>query len=114
MDAARERISSRVTTDKVKELLAEYDEVTNKQTELSKLKKRDRTAYREGRKALNKEYDMRVHKRVGRYKRDMKELTERWLTTKDKDELQELTELMESTRDKMLEDISKYGTRVAE
>lgn len=108
VDAAEERINSRVTTDKVKGLLAEYDEVTKKQTELSKLKKTDRAAYREGRIALNKEYDMRVHKRVGRYKRDMKELTERWLTTKDKDELKEITRLFISVRDKMLEDIGKY------
>ena len=108
MDAAKEKISSRVTTDKIKGLLAEYEEVTKKQTELSKLKKTDLAAYREGRIALNKEHDLRRHKRVGRYKHDMKELTERWQTTKDKAELQQLTELMESTRDKLLEDIEKF------
>ncbi|MCH5234455.1 MAG: hypothetical protein J1E16_04115 [Muribaculaceae bacterium] len=107
LKAANEKITGRMATEETKRLLEEYDEVTKRETELNKLKKTDREAYKQGRKELRENADLRTHNRVKRYKRDMKELTDEYLRTKDLGRLQELVEQMNHTRDKLLEDVGK-------
>ena len=104
---ANEKLNSRVQTEETKQLLSTYDEVAKQQTELSKLKKTDRAAYREGMKALRQNNNMREHLRVKRYKHDMKLLTEKYLRCKDAEERDSLVNVMFKTRDKMLDDISR-------
>lgn len=104
---AKEKLNSRVQTEETKQLLSTYDEVAKQQTELSKLKKTDRTAYREGMKQLRQNNNMRQHMRMKRYKHDMKQLTEKYLRSKDASERDSLVKVMFSTREKMLEDIGR-------
>lgn len=104
---AKEKLNSRVQTEETKQLLSTYDDVSKQQTELSKLKKTDRAAYREGRQQLRKKYNLREHERMKRYKHDMKQLTEKYLRTKDAAERDSLVKVMFSTREKMLEDIGR-------
>ena len=104
---AKEKLNSRVQTEETKQLLSTYDEVAKQQTELSKLKKTDRAAYREGMKQLRQNNNMRQHMRMKRYKHDMKQLTEKYLRSKDAAERDSLVGVMFSTREKMLEDIGR-------
>lgn len=104
-DLAKERINNNVATERTKQLLSEYDEVTKRQTEINKLRKTDREAFRAGRKELLESVDMRTHGRVKRYKRDMQKLTERYLTAKTPAERDFIVGLMFGTRDRLLEDL---------
>ena len=104
---AKEKLNSSVQTEETKQLLSTYDEVAKQQTELSKLKKTDRAAYREGMKQLRQNTDMRQHMRMKRYKHDIKQLTEKYLRSKDAAERDSLVKVMFSTREKMLEDIGR-------
>jgi N12 class adenine-specific DNA methylase len=104
---AKEKLNNRVQTEETKQLLSVYDEVAKQHTELSKLKKTDRAAYREGMKQLRKSNDMRQHMRLKRYKHDMRQLTEKYLRSKDAAERDRLVNVMFSTREKMLEDIGR-------
>lgn len=104
-DLAKERINNNVATERTKQLLSEYDEVTKRQTEIDKLRKTDREAFRAGRKELLESVDMRTHGRVKRYKRDMQKLTERYLTAKTPAERDSIVGLMFGTRDRLLEDL---------
>ena len=104
---AKEKLNSRVQTEETKQLLSTYNEVAKQQTELSKLKKTDRAAYREGMKQLRQNNNMRQHMRMKRYKHDMKQLTEKYLRSKDAAERDSLVKVMFSTREKMLEDIGR-------
>ncbi len=104
---AKEKLNGTMQTDATKQLLSTYDGVAKQQTELSKLKKTDRAAYREGMKALRQNNDMRQHLRVKRYKHDMKLLTEKYLRSKDAEERDSLVKVMLNTRGKMLEDIGR-------
>ena len=104
---AKEKMSNRMETEATKQLLSTYDEVSKQQTELSKLKKTDRTAYREGMKQLRQKYNMREHGRMKRYKHDMKQLTEKYLRSKSAEERDSIVSTMFSTRAKMLEDIGR-------
>ena len=88
-------------------MLSTYDEVAKQQTELSKLKRTDRAAYREGMKQLRQNNNMRQHMRMKRYKHDMKQLTEKYLRSKDAAERDSLVNVMFKTREKMLEDIGR-------
>ena len=106
---AKEKMSNRMETEATKQLLSTYDEVSKQQTELSKLKKTDRAAYREGMKQLRQNYNMRQHGRVKRYKHDMKLLTEKYLRSKDAAERDSLVRVMTATRDKMLDDIGRIN-----
>lgn len=81
--------------------------MAKQQTELSKLKKTDRAAYREGMKQLRQNTDMRQHMRMKRYKHDIKQLTEKYLRSKDAAERDSLVKVMFTTRDKMLDDIGR-------
>ena len=104
---AKSRIGKRLATEETRRLLAEYDSVTKRESEINKMKAEDKDAYRKARAELRESTDMRRHARLRRYKHDMKELTQKYLRTKDRRELEELVRLMTTTRDKMLEDISE-------
>lgn len=104
---AKEKLNSRMETEETKQLLSDYDAVTKQETALSKIKKTDRAAYREGMKQLRQSNDMRQHMRLKRYKHDMKELTSKYLRCKSAEERDSIVSTMFSTRAKMLEDIGR-------
>lgn len=106
---AKEKMSNRMETEATKQLLSTYDEVSKQQTELAKLKKTDRAAYREGMKQLRQKYNMREHGRMKRYKHDMKQLTEKYLRSKNAEERNSLVRVMTTTRDKLLDDIGRMN-----
>lgn len=106
---AKEKMSNRMETEATKQLLSTFDEVSKQQTELSKLKKTDRAAYREGMKQLRQKYNMREHGRMKRYKHDMKQLTEKYLRSKNAEERDSLVRVMITTRDKLLDDIGRMN-----
>nr|UWG21368.1 MAG: ddrB-like ParB superfamily domain protein [Bacteriophage sp.] len=106
---AKEKMGNRMETEATKQLLSTYDEVSKLQTELSKLKKTDRAAYREGIKQLRQKYNMREHGRMKRYKHDMKLLTEKYLRSKNAEERDSLVRVMTTTRDKLLDDIGRMN-----
>jgi N12 class adenine-specific DNA methylase/PAS domain-containing protein len=104
---AKEKLNSRMETEETKQLLSDYDAVAKQETALSKIKKTDRAAYREGMKQLRQSNDMRQHMRLKRYKHDMNELTSKYLRCKSADERDSIVSTMFSTRAKMLEDIGR-------
>lgn len=106
---AKEKLNNRVQTEETKQLLSLYDEVAKQETALSKIKKTDRAAYREGMKQLRKSNDMRQHMRLKRYKHDMKLLTEKYLRSKNAEERDSLVRVMTTTRDKLLDDIGRMN-----
>ena len=106
---AKEKMSNRMETEATKQLLSTFDEVSKQQTELSKLKKTDRAAYREGMKQLRQKYNMREHGRMKRYKHDMKLLTEKYLRSKSAEYRDSLVRVMTTTRDKLLDDIGRMN-----
>lgn len=106
---AKEKMSNRMETEATKQLLSTFDEVSKQQTELLKLKKTDRAAYREGMKQLRQKYNMREHGRMKRYKHDMKLLTEKYLRSKSAEERDSLVRVMTTTRDKLLDDIGRMN-----
>ena len=106
---AKEKMSNRMETETTKQLLSTYDEVSKQQTELAKLKKTDRAAYREGMKQLRQKYNMREHGRMKRYKHDMKLLTEKYLRSKSAEERDSLVRVMTTTREKLLDDIGRMN-----
>lgn len=106
---AKEKMSNRMETEATKQLLSTFDEVSKQQTELAKLKKTDRAAYREGMKQLRQKYNMREHGRMKRYKHDMKLLTEKYLRSKSAEERDSLVRVMTTTRDKLLDDIGRMN-----
>lgn len=104
---AKEKLNSRMETEETKQLLSDYDAVAKQETALSKIKKTDRAAYREGMKQLRQSNDMRQHMRLKRYKHDMNELTSKYLRCKSAEERDSIVSTMYSTRAKMLEDIGR-------
>ena len=104
---AKEKLNSRMETEETKQLLSDYDAVAKQETALSKIKKTDRAAYREGMKQLRQSNDMRQHMRLKRYKHDMNELTSKYLRCKSAEERDSIVRTMFSTRAKMLEDIGR-------
>lgn len=106
---AKEKLNSRMETEETKQLLSDYDAVAKQKTALSKIKKKDRAAYREGMKQLRQSNDMRQHMRLKRYKHDMNELTLKYLRCKSAEERDSIVSTMFSTRAKMLEDIGRMN-----
>lgn len=106
---AKEKMSNRMETEATKQLLSTFDEVSKQQTELSKLKKTDRAAYREGMKQLRQKYNMREHGRMKQYKHDMKLLTKKYLRSKSAEERDSLVRVMTTTCDKLLDDIGRMN-----
>lgn len=103
----KEKLNSRMETEETKQLLSDYDAVAKQETALSKIKKTDRAAYREGMKQLRQSNDMRQHMRLKRYKHDINELTSKYLRCKSAEERDSIVSTMFSTRAKMLEDIGR-------
>jgi N12 class adenine-specific DNA methylase/PAS domain-containing protein len=104
---AKEKLNNRMETEETKQLLSDYDAIAKQETALSKIKKTDHAAYREGMKQLRQSNDMRQHMRLKRYKHDMKELTAKYLRSKSAEERDSIVSTMFSTRAKMLEDIGR-------
>jgi hypothetical protein len=104
---AEEKVGEGVGTSETKRLLSACDDVSKQQSKLSKLKGADNAAYRAGMKRLRENNDMRQYYRVKRYKHDMKQLTEKYLRSKDAAERDSIVKVMFSTRDKMLDDVGK-------
>ena len=104
---AKKKLNSRMETEETKQLLRDYDAVAKQETALSKIKKTDRAAYREGMKQLRQSNDMRQHMRLKRYKHDINELTSKYLRCKSAEERDSIVSTMFSTRAKMLEDIGR-------
>lgn len=76
----KEELDKHVSTDSVRSLIAESDEITKTEGELAKLKKaRKYSEYREGMSRLRQEHDMQIHARVKRYKHDIDLLTKQFL-----------------------------------
>lgn len=106
---AKKKLNSRMETEETKQLLRDYDAVAKQEAALSKIKKTDRAAYREGMKQLRQSNDMRQHMRLKRYKHDMNELTSKYLRCKSAEERDSIVSTMFSTRAKMLEDIDRLN-----
>ena len=106
---AKKKLNSRMETEETKQLLRDYDAVAKQETALSKIKKTDRAAYREGMKQLRQSNDMRQHMRLKRYKHDMNELTSKYLHCKSAEERDSIVSTMFNTRAKMLEDIDRLN-----
>lgn len=108
MMKAKERLQLHTNTEETRQLLSRYDAITHEQTEIGKLKKTDRAEYLRRRIALREGNDMREHRRIGRYKRDINELTQRYLRAKTTEERDSIVEAMIAAREKMLDDLNSY------
>lgn len=104
---AKEKVNSRMATEETKKLLDEYETVRKREKELEELWDTDRDAYREERARFMQTNNMRIHRRVERYKHDMRELTNKYLRSKNAEERDEMAKVMFGTRDKMLEDVGR-------
>ena len=98
--AMKERITSTAANQRTRELLKGFDEVSEKEKELHRLKKSDREAYRRGRKDLREGTDMRRHNRVKRYNHDIKRLTEKWMNAKTPQEADSIARAMLNARER--------------
>lgn len=108
MMKAKERLQLHTNTEETRQLLSRYDAITHEQTEIGKLKKTDRAEYLRRRIALREGNDMREHRRIGRYKRDINELTQRYLRAKTTEGRDSIVEAMIAAREKMLDDLNSY------
>lgn len=108
MMKAKERLQLHTNTEETRQLLSRYDAITHEQTEIGKLKKTDRAEDLRRRIALREGNDMREHRRIGRYKRDINELTQRYLRAKTTEERDSIVEAMIAAREKMLDDLNSY------
>ena len=104
---AKEKVNGRMETEETKKLLSEYESVKKREKALEKLWNTDRDAYRKGMDELRRENVMPRYWRVDRYKHDMKELTERYLRSKNTEERDSIVGTMFRTRDKMLNDVGR-------
>ena len=107
--AMKERMTS-TATERTRELLESFEDVSEKEKELNRLKKSDREAYLRGRKELRESTDMRQHNRVKRYNHDIKRLTEKWLNAKTPREADSIARAMVRAREKLLEDTGAAGS----
>lgn len=101
----KERMTSTAATQRTRELLEGFDEVSEKEKELNRLKKSDRKAYREGRKQLRGSTNMIRHNRIKRYNHDIKRLTEKWLNAKTAQEADSIAKAMVNARERLLIDV---------
>lgn len=101
----KERITSTAATQRTRELLESFEEISEKEKELNRLKKSDRKAYREGRKQLRESTDMIRHNRIKRYNHDIKRLTEKWLNAKTAQEADSIAKAMVNARERLLIDV---------
>ena len=101
-EAMKERMTSTVANQRTRELLEGFDEVSEREKELNRLKKTDSEAYRRGREELREGTDMRLHNRVKRYNHDIKRLTEKWMNAKTPQEADSIAGAMMKARGRLL------------
>lgn len=101
----KERMTSSLATERTRELLDSFDEVSDRQKELNRLKKTDREAYRTGMKELRESTNMIRHNRVKRYNHDIKRLTEKWMNAKTPQEADSIARAMLNARERLLIDV---------
>ncbi len=104
----KERMTSRAADAQTRELLDSFEETSDREKEINKLKKSDREGYRAARKEFRETTDLRRHNRVKRYTHDIKRLTEKWLNAKTAAEADSLARAMTRARELMLSDIEGY------
>lgn len=100
--AMKERMTSPAANDRTRELLESFEEVSEREKELNRLKKTDSEAYRRGREELREGTDMRLHNRVKRYNHDIKRLTEKWMNAKTPQEADSIAGAMMKARERLL------------
>lgn len=102
-----------VSTDSVRSLIAESDEITKTEGELAKLKKaRKFEEYRDGMSRLRQEHDMRRHARVKRYKHDIDLLTKQFLSPGiSREESDSIVGKMIQKREALINDINNKTNR---
>ena len=104
--AMKERMTSTAANQRTRELLEGFDEVSEKEKELNRLKKSDREAYRQGRKELFPDSIVRKkHNRVKRYNHSIKRLTDKWMNAKTPHEADSIARAMLNARERMLIDV---------
>lgn len=101
----KERMTSSLATERTRELLDSFDAVSDRQKELTGLKKTDREAYRTGMKELRESTNMIRHNRVKRYNHDIKRLTEKWMNAKTPQEADSIARAMLNARERLLIDV---------
>lgn len=104
----KEELDKHVSTDSVRSLIAESDEITKTEGELAKLKKaRKYSEYREGMSRLRQEHDMQIHARVKRYKHDIDLLTKQFLAPGiSREESDSIVGKMIQKRENLMNDIN--------
>ena len=105
----KERMTSSLATERTRELLDSFDEVSDRQKELTRLKKTDREAYRTGMKELRESTNMIRHNRVKRYNHDIKRLTEKWLNAQTPQEADSIARVMLNARERLLIDVDSVS-----
>ena len=104
--AMKERMTSTAANQRTRELLEGFDEVSEKEKELNRLKKSDREAYRTGRKELFPDSIVRKkHNRIKLYNHDIKRLTEKWLNAQTPQEADSIARAMLNARERLLIDV---------
>ena len=103
--AMKERMTTTAANQRTRELLEGFDEVSEKEKELNRLKKTDRPAYREGMKELRESTNMIRHNRVKRYNHDIKRLTEKWLNAQTPQEADSIARAILNARERLLIDV---------
>ena len=88
----------------VRKLVGDYEAYEKRKREVGKLRKSDREAFYREREKLGRPADPWLHNRVGRYKRDVKELTEAYLRSGSTAERDSILELIVGARDVLLRD----------
>ena len=105
---AKESLDKKLTaSDALKELLSQYDQIKAIQKELTELRKDNPEQYRDRYEAVRDSMDMRLYRRIGRYRQDIKSLTEEWLKTTDTAQRDSLAKQMRETRDVLLEEVGQ-------
>lgn len=102
---AKARLSKRRETEETRRLLTDYDRISDKKKEIEELRETDPDAFMATWEKFRDTENIPRYMRIGRYKRDMNDLTEKYLKAKGREELDSITSLMFKARENMLEDI---------
>ena len=106
---SKEAIGERLATDSTKVLLEEYDAINERKREINKLREdMPEEEWMKLNNEFNYSYNRGKHKRIGNYKKEMKDLTNKWLKTRSREEADSLVNEMFNVRNKMLQDIPKF------
>lgn len=106
---SKEAIGERLATDSTKILLEEYDAINERKREINKLREdMEDLEWQKLNGEFNYSYNHGKHKRIANYKKEMKDLTNRWLKTRSREEADSLVNEMFNVRNKMLQDIPLF------